>query len=53
MGLNIPKEAIDRVHRIGKKFEIEDVDEDGHVTEVSVQQHVVMRFTNWRDRTQI
>ena len=32
MGLNIPKEAIDRVHRIGKKFEIKDVDEDGHVT---------------------
>ena len=32
MGLNIPKEAIDRVHRIGRKFEIEDVDEDGHVT---------------------
>ena len=53
MGLNIPKEAIDRFHRIGRKFEIEDVDEDGHVTGVSVQQQVIMRFTNWRDRTQI
>ena len=53
MGLNIPKEAIDRVHRIGRKFEIEDVDEDGHVTGVNVQQQVIIRFTNWRDRTQI
>ena len=53
MGLNIPKEAIDRVHRIGKKFEIEDVDEDGHITGVSVQQQVIMRFTNWRDRSHI
>ena len=39
VGLNIPKEAIDRVHRIGRKLEIEDADEDGHVTGVSVQQH--------------
>ena len=31
MGLNILKEAINRVHRIGKKFEIENVDEDGHI----------------------
>ena len=53
MGLNIPKEAIDRVHRIGKKFEIEDVNEDGHVTGVSVQQQVIMRFTNWRDNSHI
>ena len=52
-GSNIPKEAIGRVHRIGKKIEIEDVDEDGHVTGIRVQQQVTMRFTNWRDRTQI
>ena len=47
--------AIDRVHRMGKKLRyIEDVDEDedGNVMGVSVQQQVIMRFTNWRDRTQ-
>ena len=53
MGLNILKDAIDRVHRIGRKFEIEDADEDGQVTGVSVQQQVIIRFTNWRDHTQI
>ena len=35
MGLNIPKKAINRAHRIGKKFEIEDGDEDGNVMVVS------------------
>ena len=49
MRLNIPKEAIDRVFRTGKKFEIEDVDEDGNVTGVRVQQQVIMRYTNWRE----
>ena len=38
MAMNIPKEAIGRVHRIGKK--------DGHFTGVSVHQQVIMRFTN-------
>ena len=38
---------------IGKKIEVEDVDEVGNIMGVSIQQQVIMRFTNWRDHTQI
>ena len=53
MGLNIPQEAIDRIHRTGKKFESDDRDEDGNVTGVSIKQQVIMRFTGWRSRTMV
>ena len=46
MGLNIPKEAIDRVHRIGRKYEVDEVDKDGVVT-------VTVRFSTWSHRTQV
>ena len=44
MGLNIPKEAIDRVHRVGRKYEVDEVDRDGVVTGVSLKQQVIIRF---------
>ena len=53
MGLNIPREAIDRIHRTGKKFESDDRDEDGNVTGVSIKQQVIMHFTGWRSRTMV
>ena len=53
MGLNLPHDVIDRVHRTGKKAEIEDVRDDGVVTGLSVLQQVVIRFRIWSDRTPI
>ena len=47
MGLNIPKEAIDRVHRVGQKYEVDEVDRDGVVTGVSLKQQVIIRFSTW------
>ena len=59
MGLNIPKEAIDRVHRIGRKYEVDEVDEvdeveeDGVVKRVSLKQQVIVRFLTWGHRPQV
>ena len=53
MGLNIPEEAIDRVHRIGRKYEVDEVDKDGVVTGVSLKQQVIVRFSTWGHRTQV
>ena len=53
MGLNIPQEAIDRIHRTGEKFEPDDRDQDGNVTGVSIKQQVIMRSTGWRSRTMV
>ena len=53
MGLNIPKEAIDRVNRIGLKYEVDEVDKDGVVTGVSLKQQVIVRFSTWNHRTQV
>ena len=51
---NILREPIDRVHRIRiKKIGIEDIDEDCHVMGVSIQQHIIMRFTRQRALTQV
>ena len=50
IGLNIPKEAIDKVHRIGLKYEVDEVDKDGVVTGV---QQVIVRFSTWSHRTQV
>ena len=49
MGLNIPKEVIDRVHRNGRKCEVDEVDKDGAVTGVSLK--VIVRFSTWSHRT--
>ena len=53
MGLNIPKEAIDRVHRVGRKYEVDEVDRDGRVMGVSLKQQVIIRFLTWSHRTQV
>ena len=53
MGLNILREAIDRVHRIGRKYEIDKVDKDGVVAGVSLKQQVIVRFSTWGHRTQV
>ena len=44
MGLNISKEAIDRVHR---NREVDEVDEDGVVTGISLKQQVTVRLMTW------
>ena len=48
MGVNIPHHAIDRAHRIGKRFEVHNEDGDGNVTKVTVKQQVIVKFTSWR-----
>ena len=53
MGLNIPQEAIDRIHRTGKKFESDDRDEDGDVMGVSIKQQIIMWFTGWSSRMMV
>ena len=53
MGVNIPHHAIDRAHRIGKKFEVHNKDEDGNVTGVTVKQQVIVKFTSSRYRTEV
>ena len=53
MGLNIPKQAIDRVHRIGRNYEVYEVDKDGVVKGVSLKQQVIVRFSTWSHRTQV
>ena len=53
MGLNITKEVIDRVHRIGRKYEVDEVDKDGVGTGVSLKQQVIVRFSTWGHRTQV
>ena len=53
MGLNIPKEAIDRVNRLGRKYEADEVDRDGVVTGVSLKQQVIIRFSTCSHQTQV
>ena len=53
MGLDLPHDVIDRVHRTGKKVEIKDVGDDGVITGVSVLQQVIIRFHSWSHRTLI
>ena len=53
MAIDLPHDVIDRVHRTGKKVEIEDVGDDGVVTGVSVLQQVIVRFRSWSHRTLI
>ena len=50
MGLQLPEKAIDRAHRVGKRYEDEEEDKDGVVTGVTKQQ-VIVRFTSWTHRT--
>ena len=53
MGLNIPKEATDRVHRIGRKYEVDEVEEDEVVKRVSLKQQAIVRFLTWGHRPQV
>ena len=56
MGVNIPHHALDRAHRIGKNFEVQNEDEDGNVTGVTVKHQVILltvKFTSWRYRTEV
>ena len=50
MGLKLPEEVIDRAHRVGKRYEVDEENEDGVVTGVTKQQ-VIVRFTSWTHRT--
>ena len=45
MGLQLPEEAIDRAHRVSKRYEVEEKDEDGVVTGLTKQQ-VIVRFAS-------
>ena len=53
MGLDLPEFSVDRAHRIGRKFEVEEEDENGVVTGVSIRQQVIVRFTSWKSRTSV
>ena len=55
MGVNIPHHdhAIDRAHRIGKMFEVQNEDEDGNVAGVTVKQEVIVKYTSWCHRTEV
>ena len=53
MGVNIPHHAIDRAHRIRKKFEVQNEDKDGNVTGVTVTKQVIVKFTSRRYRTEV
>ena len=50
MGLQLPEEASDTAHRVGKRYEVEEEDGDDVVTKVTKQQ-VIVRFTSWTHRT--
>ena len=55
MGLNLPKNAIDRAHRIGRKYQVQAQQEsdDGNEAGVTTKQQVIIRFTSWRFRTEV
>ena len=53
MEVSIPHHAVDRAHRIGEKFEVQNEDEDGNVTGLTVKQQVIVKFTSWRYRTKV
>ena len=55
MGLNLPENAIDRTHRIGRKYQVQVQQEsdDGNETGVITKQQVIIRFTSWRFRTEV
>ena len=50
MGLQLPEKASDTAHRVSKRYEVKEEDEDGVVTKVTKQQ-VIVRFTSWTHRT--
>ena len=50
MGVELPEDATDRAHRIGKKYDVEVEQEDGTVKGVTKQQ-VIVRFSSWKHRT--
>ena len=50
MGVELPEDAIDRAHQIGKKYDVEVEEVDGTTTEVTKQQ-VIARFSSWKYRT--
>ena len=45
MEVNIPHHDVDRAHRTGKKFEVQNEDEDGNLTGLTVKQQVTVKFT--------
>ena len=53
MGLDLPEFSVDRAHRIGRTFEVEQEDENGMVTGVSIRQQVIVRFTSSKSRTSV
>ena len=55
MGLNLPENAIDRAHRIGRKYQVQVQQEsdDGNETGVITKQQVIIRFTSWRFITEV
>ena len=53
MGLDLPEFSVNRAHRIGRKFEVEEENENGVVTGVSIRQQVIIRFTSWKSRTSV
>ena len=50
MRLQLPEEAMDRAHSVGKRCEVKEEDEDGVVTGDTKQQ-VNVKFTSWTHRT--
>ena len=52
MELDLPEFSVDRAHRIGRKFEVKEEDENGVVTEVFIRQQVIVRFMSWKSRTE-
>ena len=53
MGLNLPDNAIDRAHRIGRKYQVQQESDNANVTGVITKQQVIIRFTSWRFRTEV
>ena len=45
--------SVDRAHRIGRMFEVEEEDDIGVVTGESIRQQVIVRFTSWKSRTEV
>ena len=50
MGAELPTDATERAHRIGKKFDVEVEEEDRTVTEVT-KQRAIINFSSWKHRT--
>ena len=41
------------LNRSGRKYEVEEEDENGVVTGVSIRQQLIVRFTSWKSRTSV